>query len=55
MYCNLVSQSYNSQNAILKLTNLTPKPHSTIRLNFRADRILDDGDTPFSSKIWPLA
>jgi hypothetical protein len=55
MYCNSIGQSYNSKNTIIKFPNMTPESYSTIRLHFKAKRILNDGDTPFPPKIWPLA
>jgi hypothetical protein len=54
MYCNPVSQSYNSQNTIIKLPNLTPEPYSITGLNLKANRILHDRDAPLLPKIWPL-
>ena len=54
MYCNPISQSYNSENAIMKLFHLTPESHSVIALNLNADKILYYLNAPLLLQIWAL-
>jgi hypothetical protein len=51
MYCNPIGQSYNPENEITKLFDLSPESYSTIALNFNADRILNYPNTPFFLEI----
>jgi len=55
MYCNPIGQSYNPENAIMKLFDLSPKSDSAIALNLDADWILYDPNAPFFLQIGTLA
>lgn len=54
MYCNSVSESYNSENAIIKFFHSSPEAHSGITLNFDAERIFDNLNAPFFLQIRAL-
>jgi hypothetical protein len=40
MYCNSIGQSYNPENAIVELFDLSPEPYSAIPLSLDTYRML---------------
>lgn len=54
MDCNSICQSYNPEDAVAILRNLSPKANSGVALNHDTDWTLDDFDAPLFFDVWPL-
>jgi len=54
MYCNSVSKSYDPENVISKIFNLSPESNSGITLNFDPNGIFNNPYTPFFLQVKTL-
>jgi hypothetical protein len=55
MYCNSISQSYHSENTVIKFLNTTPELHAIVRLDLTPKWMLNNPDTPFLPQVRALA